>query len=48
MTKVISFLLMASVFLTTTPAAQAQQPAKKIARVAILSLAAAPVQKVAH
>ena len=36
---------MASVLLTTAPAAQAQQPAKKIARVAILSLTPAPVQK---
>jgi len=45
MTKVILFLLMASVLLTTAPAVQAQQPAKKIARVAILSLTPAPVQK---
>ena len=45
MTKVIFCLLVASVLLTTAPAARAQQPAKKIARVAIFSLTAAPVQK---
>ena len=45
MTRVIICLLMASVLLTPAPAAQAQQPAKKIARVAILSLTPAPVQR---
>ena len=44
MTKRFLSWLLASVFLTTAPAAQAQQPAKMIARVAILSLTAAPVQ----
>ena len=45
MTKVIFCLLLASFLLTAAPAAQAQQPAKTIARVAIFSLTPAPVQK---
>ena len=44
MTKRFLSWLLASVFLTTAPAAQTQQPAKMIPRVAILSLTAAPVQ----
>ncbi len=45
MTKKFLSWLLASVILTTAPAAQAQLPTKMIPRVAILSLTAAPVQK---